>query len=166
MLYPQWLNFAPYFRATNTREPSGRSENDYRKLAQFFPLAFAHLSWYIVLEPWRRKGGNAAPIRPCRNFWGDEDICLEQNFRSFFCHQMRKSNEICENLGFILVATVTDFLSARLHQSVTIATSESSDFHRFRYSPSSGGRKRNKSFPWVKYHHRLKNLPDQFLLHS
>ena len=49
MLNPQWLNFAPDFRATNTREPSGRSENDYRKLAQFFPLAFAHLSWYIVV---------------------------------------------------------------------------------------------------------------------
>ena len=35
MLYPQWLNLAPDFRATNTREPSGRSENKYRKLAQF-----------------------------------------------------------------------------------------------------------------------------------
>jgi hypothetical protein len=54
MLYPQWLNFAPDFRATNTREPSGRSENDYRKLAQFFPLAFAHLSWYIVVRAMER----------------------------------------------------------------------------------------------------------------
>jgi hypothetical protein len=36
--------FAPNFRATNTREPSGRSVNDDRKLAEFFPLAFAHLS--------------------------------------------------------------------------------------------------------------------------
>ncbi|KAK4036060.1 hypothetical protein OUZ56_028131 [Daphnia magna] len=26
MLYPQWLNFAPDLRATNTREPSGRRE--------------------------------------------------------------------------------------------------------------------------------------------
>ena len=40
MLYPQWLNLAPDFRATNTREPSGRSENNSRKLAQFCPLAF------------------------------------------------------------------------------------------------------------------------------
>jgi hypothetical protein len=56
---------------------------------------------------------------------------------------MRKSNEICENLGFILVATVTEFSSARLRQPVTIAASESPDFHRFSYSPSSGGRKRN-----------------------
>jgi hypothetical protein len=50
MLYPQRLNLAPDFMATNTREPSDRSENDYRKLAQFFPLAFAHLSWYIVVK--------------------------------------------------------------------------------------------------------------------
>jgi hypothetical protein len=59
MRYPQWLNFAPYFRATNTREPSGRSENDYRKLAQFFPLALAHLSWHIVSQLWSEiTGGN------------------------------------------------------------------------------------------------------------
>jgi hypothetical protein len=114
----------------------------------------------LIIYPWRRKGGDAAPIRPCRNFRSDDDIFLGQNVRSFFCRQMRKSNEICENLGFILVATVTDFLSARLRQPVTIATSESPYFHRFRYSPSSGGRKRNESFPWGRYHHRLKNLPD------
>ncbi|KAK4019636.1 hypothetical protein OUZ56_001650 [Daphnia magna] len=28
MLYPQWLNLAPDLRATNTREPSGRMENN------------------------------------------------------------------------------------------------------------------------------------------
>jgi hypothetical protein len=72
----------------------------------------------------RRRRRDAAPISPCRNFLGDDDICLGQNFRSFFCHQMRKCNEICENLGFILVATVTDFLSARLAQPVTIATNQ------------------------------------------
>jgi hypothetical protein len=44
MLYPQWLNSVPDFRATNTRESSGRSKNEYRKLAQFFPLKFANLS--------------------------------------------------------------------------------------------------------------------------
>jgi hypothetical protein len=27
-------------------------------------------------------------------------FCLRGRIRSFFCHQMRKSYEICENLGF------------------------------------------------------------------
>jgi hypothetical protein len=127
-------------------------------------LVHLALSW-ILMKAWKRKGGGAAPIRPCSNFWGDNDICLGQNYHFFFCHQMRKSNEICENLGFILVATVTEFSSARLRQPVTIAASESPDFHRFSYSPSSGGRKRNESFPWGRYNHRQKNLPDQLLLH-
>jgi hypothetical protein len=90
-----------------------------RKKSQTF-LLLKLLGYAIaIVKSWRRKGGDAAPIRPCRNFWGDDDICLGQNFRFFFCHQMRKSNEICENLGFNLVANVTDFLSARLRQPVS-----------------------------------------------
>jgi hypothetical protein len=44
---------------------------------------------------------------------------------------MRKSNKICENLGFILVATVTDLSSARLRQPVTIATVKAQIFTDF-----------------------------------
>jgi hypothetical protein len=36
MRYPQWLNFAPDSRATNTREPSGRSENLLPKVGTVF----------------------------------------------------------------------------------------------------------------------------------
>jgi hypothetical protein len=92
MRYPQWLNFAPYFRATNTREPSGRSENDYRKLAQFFPLALAHLSWHIVSQLWSEITGGNYYLKnikkiPWESAWKTDsnDICFQTN--PLFMHQ-------------------------------------------------------------------------------
>jgi hypothetical protein len=59
----------------------------------------------------------------------------------------KKALRLLTLLGFILVATVTEFSSARLRQPATIATSESPGIHRLRYSLASGGRKKNESFP-------------------
>jgi hypothetical protein len=88
----------------------------------------------------------------CKKFWNNDDICLRQRIRSFFCHQMRKSSEICKNLGFCWLPSLrVTSVNWRLgglkgRQPVKIATSESLDFHIFRYSSASSGRQKERIF--------------------
>jgi hypothetical protein len=62
--------------------------------------------FHVQILAWRRKGGDAAPIRPCRNVWIDDDILVP--FSPTRCGRVTKY------LDFFLVVTITDFSSARL----------------------------------------------------